>query len=130
MGRFFTRPDSLIAFVLQITGIVPLVAITTIMSVFLVNNLGYPQGGLIMLYIVGGFANMGVARMMGKGIDRFGAGAMSVIASIMLSLGIGISYLGFGWGTVLALEDAIRGVLPAETGLWATIHGFLYPELL
>jgi predicted MFS family arabinose efflux permease len=130
MGRFFTRSDSLIAFVLQITGIVPLVAITTIMSVFLVNNLGYPQGALIMLYIVGGFANMGVARMMGKGIDRFGAGSMSVIASIMLSLAIGISYLGFGWGTVLRLEDVIRGALPSDIGLWAKIHGFLYPELL
>jgi predicted MFS family arabinose efflux permease len=130
MGRFFTRPDSLIAFVLQITGIVPLVAITTIMSVYLVNNLGYPQGGLIMLYIVGGFANMGVARMMGKGIDRFGAGAMSVIASIMLSLAIGISYLGFGWGAVLALEDAIRVALPSGSGVWSAIHDFFYPELL
>jgi predicted MFS family arabinose efflux permease len=130
MGRFFSRSDSLIAFALQMTGIVPLVAITTIMSVFLVNNLGYPQGGLIMLYIVGGFANMGVARMMGKGIDRFGAGAMSIIASIMLSLAIGISYLGLGWGAVLALEDAIRSVLPSQTGAWAAIHSFLYPELL
>jgi predicted MFS family arabinose efflux permease len=130
MGRFFTRSDSLIAFVLQITGIVPLVAITTIMSVYLVNNLGYPQGGLIMLYIVGGFANMGVARMMGRGIDRFGAGAMSIVASIVLSLAIGISYLRFGWGAVLGLEDAIRGMLPADTGLWAKVHSFLYPELL
>jgi predicted MFS family arabinose efflux permease len=130
MGRFFTRSDSLIAFVLQITGIVPLVAITTIMSVYLVNNLGYPQGGLIILYIVGGFTNMGVARMMGKGIDRFGAGSMSVVASIVLSLAIGISYLGFGWSSVVALEGVIRGVLPAETGVWAVIHGFLYPELL
>jgi len=131
MGRFFTRSDSLIAFVLQITGIVPLVAITTIMSVFLINNLGYPQGGLFMLYIVGGFANMGVARMMGVGIDRFGAGSMSVIASIVLSLAIGISYLGFGWGIVTRLVDAIRGVLPSDEAFWAAIHRFFfYPEFL
>jgi predicted MFS family arabinose efflux permease len=130
MGRFFTRADCLISFVLQITGIVPLVAITTIMSVFLVNNLGYPQGGLKPLYVLGGFANMGVARMMGKGIDRFGPGAMSVIASIMLSLAIGISYLGFGWGAVLALEDAIRGVLPTDGAFWGWLHRIAYPELL
>src|SRR6185312_9868459 len=115
-------------FVLQMSGIVPLVAITTIMSVYLVNNLGYPQGGLIMLYIVGGFANFGVARLMGKGIDRFGAGAMSVIASIMLSLAIGISYLGFGWGTVTGLVNAIRGVLPSGTAFWDGFHSLFYPE--
>jgi predicted MFS family arabinose efflux permease len=130
MGRFFTRSDCLISFVLQMSGIVPLVAITTIMSVYLVNNLGYPQGGLIMLYIVGGFANFGVARLMGKGIDRFGAGAMSVIASIMLSLAIGISYLGFGWGTVTRLVDAIRGVLPSGTAFWDGVHSLFYPEYL
>ena len=54
MGRLFRRADCLIAFALQMTGIVPLVAITTIMSIFLVNNLGYPQGALIMLYVIGG----------------------------------------------------------------------------
>jgi len=131
MGRFFTRPDSLIAFALQITGIAPLVAITTIMTIFLTNNLEYPQRALSMLYVVGGFANMGVARMMGKGIDRFGAGAVSFVASIWLSLAIGISYLGFGWGYVLALENLIRGVLPSDAGFWAFLHRFyFYPELL
>jgi predicted MFS family arabinose efflux permease len=131
MGRFFSRADSLIAFTIQLTGIVPLVAITTIMSVFLVNNLGYPQGGLIMLYIVGGFANMGVARMMGKGIDRYGAGAMSIVASIVLSLAIVVSYLGVGWGAVVALDNAIRGALPSAPEFWAAIHRvWFYPELL
>jgi predicted MFS family arabinose efflux permease len=131
MGRFFSRADCLLSFVLQVTGIVPLVAITTIMSVFLVNNLDYPQGGLFMLYVVGGFANMGVARMMGKGIDRFGPGSMSIIASIMLSLAIGISYLKFGWGTVTGLVDAIRDALPADPAFWSAIHRFFfYPEYL
>jgi predicted MFS family arabinose efflux permease len=131
MGRFLTRADSLIAFALQITGIAPLVAITTIMSVYLTNNLDYPQRALSMLYVVGGFANMGVARMMGKGIDRFGAGAVSVVASIWLSLAIGISYLGFGWGYVLALENVIRGVLPSRAAFWAFLHRFyFYPEFL
>ena len=130
MGRFFSRRDCLLSFVIQITGIVPLVAITTIMSVFLVNNLGYPQGGLISLYVVGGFANMGVARMMGRGIDRFGPGPMSIVASIVISLAIGISYLGFGWGAVLALDDAIRGALPADGAFWTIVHRLIYPEYL
>jgi predicted MFS family arabinose efflux permease len=130
MGRLFRRADCLIAFALQMTGIVPLVAITTIMSIFLVNNLGYPQGALIMLYVIGGGANVMVARYVGRAIDRFGPGSVSVGAAAALTLAVAMGYLGFGYGVILAIEAAIHGALgvgPFWTRLRAA--GF-YPELI
>ncbi len=124
MGRLFRRADCLISFSLMMTGIVPLVAITTIMSIFLVNNLSYPQGALIMLYVIGGGANVIVARYIGRAIDRFGPGSVSVAAAAALTLAVAIGYLGFGYGLILAAETAIHGAFGGWSG-W----GF-YPELL
>ena len=124
MGRLFLRTDCLISFALMMTGIVPLVAITTIMSIFLVNNLSYPQGALIMLYVIGGGANVMISRYIGRGIDRFGPGSVSVAAAAALTLAVAVGYLGFGYGLILAAEAAIHRSFDGWSG-W----GF-YPELL
>ena len=73
LGSLLSRPICLTAFAVQMTGIVPLVAITTIMAVFLVNNLGYPAGELTTLYLVGGTTNVLGALLIGRAIDM-GAG--------------------------------------------------------
>ncbi len=131
MGRLFARFDCLVAFGLQMTGIVPLVAITTIMSIFLVNNLAYPQGGLIMLYIVGGGLNVWTARYIGRGIDRFGPGTVSLGASIMLSFAVVVGYLGVGWAIVTGMGNAIKGSLRGNAAFWDQLRHFgVYPELL
>jgi predicted MFS family arabinose efflux permease len=122
LGQLLSRPICLIAYALQMTGIVPLVAITTIMAVFLVNNLAYPQDGLMMLYLVGGGANVLIARQIGKGIDRFGPGIVALISTILLSAAIMIGYLGMGYSLVLALQSAIHHGLGGLGGI--------YPELL
>jgi predicted MFS family arabinose efflux permease len=131
MGRLFARFDCLVAFGLQMTGIVPLVAITTIMSIFLVNNLAYPQGGLIMLYIVGGGLNVWTARYIGRGIDKFGPGAVSLGASILLSFAVAVGYLGIGWAIVAGMGDAIKNSLQGSAAFWDQLRHFgVYPELL
>jgi len=131
MGRLLVRSEVMVAVGLLMTGIVPLVAITTIMSVFLVNNLGYPQGALIMLYIVGGGTNVWAARYVGRGIDKFGPGAVSLASSIALSFAVAVGYLGFGWAVITALENGIQSVLPGSPDLWAKLqHVGLYPVLL
>lgn len=131
MGRLFARFDCLVAFGLQMTGIVPLVAITTIMSIFLVNNLGYPQGALIMLYVVGGGLNVWTARYIGRGIDRFGSGTVSLASTLALSLAVAVGYLGVGWAIVTGMGDAIKGSLQGNPAFWDQLRHFgFYPELL
>jgi predicted MFS family arabinose efflux permease len=131
MGRIFARFDCLVAFGLQMTGIVPLVAITTIMSIFLVRNLGYPQGALIMLYVIGGGLNVWTARYIGRGIDRFGSGMVSLAASVMLSVAVAVGYLGVGWSLLTAMENGIHGVLQGNPTFWTSLeHAGIYPELL
>jgi predicted MFS family arabinose efflux permease len=127
MGRLFLKGEFQVAFGLMMTGIVPLVAITTIMSVFLVNNLGYPQGALILLYIVGGGANVATARYVGRGIDRFGPGAVSLASTLALTLAVAIGYLGIGWSIVTAMENGIESVIPSSPALQ---HYGIYPALL
>lgn len=108
MGRLLTKPMCLLTYGLQVTGVVPLVAITTIMSVFLVNNLDYPVSQLSMLYLVGGGANIFAARfLVGPAIDRLGAGVVSVVSTVLMTLAILMGYMGFNpglpWAAVFAL---------------------------
>lgn len=131
MGRLFARFDCLVAFGLQMTGIVPLVAITTIMSIFLVRNLGYPQGALIMLYVIGGGLNVWTARYMGRGIDKFGPGAISLGASVMLSVAVAVGYLGVGWSILTAMENGIQSAMSGNAAFWTSLEHFgIYPALL
>jgi predicted MFS family arabinose efflux permease len=130
MGRLFLRPEVLVAVGLMMTGIVPLVAITTIMSVFLVNNLGYPQGALIMLYVIGGGLNVYTARYIGRGIDRFGPGAVSLASTIALSFAVAVGYLGVGWAIVTSMEGDIQGAI-GQADIWTKLqHIGFYPALL
>jgi predicted MFS family arabinose efflux permease len=130
MGRLFLRSEVLVAFGLMMTGIVPLVAITTIMSVFLVNNLGYPQGALIMLYVIGGGLNVYTARYIGRGIDRFGPGAVSLASTIALSFAVAIGYLGVGWAIVTTMEGDIQSAI-GTADIWTKLqHIGVYPALL
>jgi hypothetical protein len=130
MGRLFLRSEVLVAFGLMMTGIVPLVAITTIMSVFLVNNLGYPQGALIMLYVIGGGLNVYTARYIGRGIDRFGPGAVSLASTIALSFAVAVGYLGVGWAIVTSMEGDIQGAI-GHADIWTKLqHIGFYPALL
>jgi predicted MFS family arabinose efflux permease len=122
LGQLLSRPICLITYALQMTGIVPLVAITTIMAVFLVNNLGYPQKGLMMLYLIGGGANVLCARQVGRAIDRFGPGIVALGSTILLSLAIAIGYLGIGYSAIATLQTAIHDGLGGLGGI--------YPELV
>jgi predicted MFS family arabinose efflux permease len=130
MGRFFLRPECLVSFGLMMTGIVPLVAITTIMSIFLVNNLGYPQGAMIMLYVVGGFANFVVAKFIGRAIDRVGSGVVSIASTVVLCLAVAIGYLGLGWPAIMAMVNAIHAAM-GRAAIWAWLqHIGIFPEQL
>jgi predicted MFS family arabinose efflux permease len=101
MGELLTRRNCLVAWGIQLTGIVPLVAITTIMSVFLVNNLGYPNDQLPTLYIIGGGSNLVFSWIIGRAIDRFGATIVSVASSILLTAAIVFGYMGVNPGIPL-----------------------------
>ncbi len=102
-----TRPVCLLAYSTQLTGIVPLVAVTSIMSVFLVNNLGYPQEKIPLLFFVGGITNFAAAWIVGRAIDRFGPGIVAVVSTVLMSVAILMAYQGFNpglpWLVVFAL---------------------------
>ncbi len=101
LGELLSRPICLVAFGLQLTGIVPLVAITTIMSVFLVNNLGYPQSQLTTLYFVGGGINVLISRYIGRAVDLVGPGAVALASTVLLSAAIMMGYMGLNPGLPL-----------------------------
>ncbi len=108
LGRLLTRPLCLLAYGLQMTGVVPLVAITTIMAVYLLNNLGFPSSQLSTLYFVGGLFNMIMGRLIvGPSIDSFGAGIVSVGSTVLMTVAISMAYLGMNpglpWIVVFAL---------------------------
>jgi predicted MFS family arabinose efflux permease len=108
LGRLLTKPLCLLAYGLQMTGVVPLVAITTIMAVYLVNNLGFPSSQLSALYFLGGGLNMISARLVvGPGIDSFGAGIVSLGSTVLMTVAILMAYLGMNpglpWVVVFAL---------------------------
>ena len=107
LGDLLTRPVCLLAYSTQLTGIVPLVAITSIMSVYLVNNLGYPTGKIPLLFFVGGLTNFAAAWIVGRAIDRFGPGIVSVVSTILMSAAVLMAYMGFNpglpWLVVFAL---------------------------
>jgi predicted MFS family arabinose efflux permease len=108
LGQLLTKPMCLLTYGLQLTGVVPLIAITTVMAVFLVNNLGYPSAQLSMLYLVGGAANIVSARfLVGPGIDRMGAGTVALASTVLMTIAILMGYLGYNpglpWAAVFAL---------------------------
>jgi predicted MFS family arabinose efflux permease len=108
LGRLLTRPMCLLTYGLQMTGVVPLVAITTIMAVFLVNNLGYPSTDLSVLYFVGGGVNIISARfLVGPSIDRFGAGIVSLASTVLMTVAILMGYMGFNPGLPLVAVFAL-----------------------
>jgi predicted MFS family arabinose efflux permease len=85
-----------------------LVAITTIMAVFLVNNLGYPGTDLSVLYFVGGGVNIISARfLVGPSIDRFGAGIVSLASTVLMTAAILMGYMGFNPGLPLVAVFAL-----------------------
>ncbi len=106
LGKLLSRPICLTAFAVQMTGIVPLVAITTIMAVFLVNNLGYPATDLSTLYLVGGTANVLGAFLIGRAIDR-GPVTVSVASTVLLTAAIVMGYMGLNPGLPLVLIFSI-----------------------
>jgi predicted MFS family arabinose efflux permease len=107
LGKLLTRPVCLLAYSAQLTGIVPLVSITSIMSVFLVNNLGYPIQKIPLLFLVGGVTNFAAAWIVGRAIDRFGPGIVAIVSTVLMSVAILMAYMGFNpglpWLTVFAL---------------------------
>lgn len=108
LGRLLTRPMCLLTYGLQMTGVVPLVAITTIMAVFLVNNLGFPSTDLSILYLVGGGSNIISARfMVGPSIDRLGAGIVSLASTVVMTVAIMMGYMGYNPGLPLVVVFAL-----------------------
>ena len=108
LGRLLTRPMCLLTYGLQMTGVVPLVAITTIMAVFLVKNLGYPVGDLSLLYFVGGGVNIVSALfVVGPTIDRVGAGVVSLASTVLMTIAILMGYMGLNPGLPLVAVFAL-----------------------
>lgn len=101
LGGLLTRPACLLAYSLQMAAAVPLVALSTIMAVFLVNNLGLPPSQLPLVYLVGGGANFFLSRIIGRLADRFGAAPISVMTTALVSAGICFGYLGLNPGLPL-----------------------------
>ncbi len=108
LGRLLTRPMCLLTYGLQMTGVVPLVAITTIMAVFLVKNLGYPSTDLSLLYFVGGGVNIIAALfVVGPTIDRVGAGIVSFASTVLMTAAILMGYMGLNPGLPLVAVFAL-----------------------
>ncbi|HTJ63352.1 MAG TPA: MFS transporter [Alphaproteobacteria bacterium] len=108
LGRLLSKPMCLLTYGLQMTGVVPLVAITTIMAVWLVHNLSYPAGELSVLYLVGGGSNIISARfLVGPWIDRVGAGLVSLVSTVVMTAAILMGYLGFNPGLPLTIVFAL-----------------------
>jgi predicted MFS family arabinose efflux permease len=108
LGRLLSRPMCLLTYGLQMTGVVPLVAVTTIMSVYFINNLGFSNDDQKILYGVGGGVNVISALfLVGPAVDRFGAGVVSLASTVLMTLTIMMAYLGFNpglpWIAVFAL---------------------------
>jgi predicted MFS family arabinose efflux permease len=108
LGRLLSRPMCLLTYGLQMTGVVPLVAITTIMSVYFINNLGFSNDDQRTLYLVGGGVNVISALfLVGPMIDKVGAGVVSLASTVLMTVTIMMAYLGFNpglpWIAVFAL---------------------------
>lgn len=108
LGRLLSRPMCLLTYGLQMTGVVPLVAITTIMAVYFVKNLGLSNTELSVLYLVGGGTNVISALfVVGPAIDKIGVGTVSLASTVLMTVAILMAYLGFNpnlpWVVVFAL---------------------------
>jgi predicted MFS family arabinose efflux permease len=108
LGRLLSRPMCLLTYGLQMTGVVPLVAITTIMAVYFIKNLGLSNGELSVLYLVGGGTNVVSALfIVGPAIDKIGAGVVSLASTVLMTAAILMGYLGFNpslpWVAVFSL---------------------------
>ena len=96
-----TRPVCALAYLLQGVGAPPFIALSTIMPVFLVYNLGYPNSDLWLVYLVGGGSNFFILRIIGRLADRFGATPNALGMTAILSLVICFGYLGLNPGLPL-----------------------------
>jgi predicted MFS family arabinose efflux permease len=108
LGRLLTRPMCLLTYGLQMTGVVPLVAITTIMAVYFIKNLGLSNDELSVLYLVGGGTNVVSALfIVGPAIDKIGAGIVSLASTVLMTAAILMGYMGFNpdlpWVAVFSL---------------------------
>jgi predicted MFS family arabinose efflux permease len=108
LGRLLSRPMCLLTYGLQLTGVVPLVAVTTIMSVYFINNLGFSNDDQKILYMVGGGANVISALfLVGPAVDKLGAGVVSLASTVLMTVTTMMAYLGFNpglpWIVVFAL---------------------------
>jgi predicted MFS family arabinose efflux permease len=102
LRMLLVKPICINAFAVQMTGIVPLVAITSIMAVFLLNNLGYPANELKMLYFIGGSANVLTAYFVGRATE-LGPVIVSVVSTILLTAAIVMGYMGLNPGLPLVV---------------------------
>lgn len=98
MGALLVRPPCLVSWGLRLTSVVPLVAITTIMTVFAINNLRFPAEQLPLLYLTGGLANLLMSRLIGRAIDIFGSVPVVIAATVFLVFAIVFGYMIVGIG--------------------------------
>lgn len=101
LRELLTRPVCVLAYTLQMAAAVPLIALSTIMAVFLVNNLGFPASELWLVYLVGGGTNFFLSRLIGQLADRFGASPVAVGTTALVSAAICFGYLGLNPGLPL-----------------------------
>lgn len=87
--------DSLTGVSLLLTAVIMcgVFAVVPNISAFVQNNLGYPRDRIGLLYLVGGVASFGALRAVGALVDRFGAGAMILLGTVLHVVALGAAFI-------------------------------------
>lgn len=62
-------------------------------SAFVQHNLGYPRAQLGLLYLVGGAASFAAMRVVGRLVDRFGAGRLVIFGTFLHLLALTCAFI-------------------------------------
>ncbi len=103
LASLLTRPACTLAYSIQVAAAMPLMALSTIMAVFLTNNLGLGAKGLSWVYLIGGGTNLVVARIIGRLADKYGSAPISVATTALVTAAILMGYVGLNPGLPLLL---------------------------
>lgn len=107
LGSFLAivrRRESLIAFTMSATSNAGAFLLIPNIATFLQENLGYPRADIGTLYLAGGVASFAALRPSGYAVDRLGSGRVSVAATVLSSVTIGVGFVAaWPWVPVAAI---------------------------